>query len=161
MVAPNGTAAFDFLELAGELNPCYIFSYKTFSIGRYITTICCVQENRNESYYWFIYLNGKLSPVGADLLKPKDGNTLLFEYRFWDSRNSNHTLPTTRKTKPTTRKTKPTTRKTKPTTRKTKPTATPSQLLDNTNPTGKGNQQAVLSLSIIFIMVVVANLGQK
>ncbi|XP_028410477.1 uncharacterized protein LOC114533093 isoform X2 [Dendronephthya gigantea] len=92
IVAPNGTTAFEFLQLASQINPCYIFNYTTFSFGRYITTICCVEENVSTNYYWFIYLNGQLSPVGADLLKPKNGDTLKYEYRLW--RNLNHTLPT-------------------------------------------------------------------
>ena len=91
-MAPNGTTAFEFLQMAAQLNPCYIFNYKTFSIGRYITTICCVEENKTTNYYWFIYLNGQLSPVGADLLKPKNGDTLKYEYQIW--KNTNHSLPT-------------------------------------------------------------------
>ena len=93
VVAPNGTAAFEFLQLAAQINPCYIFNYTVFSIGRYITTICCVEQNTTTNFYWFIYLNGELSPVGADLLKPKNGDTLTYEYRKWDSSITNHTTP--------------------------------------------------------------------
>jgi hypothetical protein len=89
VVAANGTTAFEFLQLAAQVNPCYIFNYTTFSIGRYITTICCVEENKTTNFYWFIYLNGKLSPVGADSLKPKNNDTLTYEYRI------NHTTPGT------------------------------------------------------------------
>ena len=96
VIAPNGTAGFELLQLAGKQHPCYTFNYKTFSFGRYITTICCVQENKIEKFYWFIYLNGEPSSVGVDLLKPKDKDVLLFEYRVRDSAKSNHTLPTTK-----------------------------------------------------------------
>ena len=81
--APKGTTAFQFLQRAAQLNPCYIFKYIKYSIGRYITTICGVKENKKNNFYWFIYLNGNLSPAGADLLKPKNGDTLKFEYRLW------------------------------------------------------------------------------
>ena len=80
---PKGLTAFEFLQRASQLNPCYIFKYTQYSFGRYIITICGVEENRPVNYYWFIYINGKLSPVGADLLKPQDGDTLNFEYKLW------------------------------------------------------------------------------
>jgi hypothetical protein len=92
VVAANGTTAFEFLQLAAQVNPCYIFNYTTFSIGRYITTICCVEENKTTNFHWFIYLNGKPSSVGADSLKPKNGDTLTYEYR--DSTITNHANPT-------------------------------------------------------------------
>ena len=103
VVAPNKTTAFEFLQLAAQINPCYNFNYKVFSFGRSITTICFVKQNRTTNFYWFIYLNGELSPVGADLLKPKNGDILTYEYRKWDSSKSNHTSPTNipQQTKPT------------------------------------------------------------
>jgi hypothetical protein len=98
VIAANGTTAFEFLQLASQLNPCYLFNYTQFSFGRYITTICCIEENKAKNFYWFIYLNGKLSPVGADLLKPRNGDTLTFEYQMW--KNTDHTTPTPNPTTP-------------------------------------------------------------
>ena len=91
MIAANGTTAFEFLQLASQLNPCYLFNYTQFSFGRYITTICCIEENKATQLYWFIYLNGIPSPVGADLLKPTNGDTLTFEYQM--STNTDHSTP--------------------------------------------------------------------
>ena len=103
VVAPNETTAFEFLQLAAQINPCYNFKYKVFSIGRSITSICFVRQNTTTNFYWFIYLNGELSPVGADLLKPKNGDILTYEYGKWDSSSTNHTSPTNipQQTKPT------------------------------------------------------------
>jgi hypothetical protein len=93
VIAANGTAAFEFLQLASQLNLCHIFNYTQFSFGHHITTICCIGENKAKQFYWFIYLNDiKLSPVGADLIKPKNGDTLMFEHQMW--KNTDHTTPT-------------------------------------------------------------------
>lgn len=95
--APKETTAFEFLQRASELNPCYIFKYIQYSFGRYITTICGVKENKKTNFYWFIYLNGNLSPVGADLLKPKNGDTLKFEYQVWKHHNHKTSIKITAK----------------------------------------------------------------
>ncbi|AKA67672.1 cell wall-binding repeat-containing protein [Clostridium scatologenes] len=44
-------------------------------------------SDRKAGYYgidWFIYLNGKLTPVGATGVYPKEGDTLNFDYHEWD-----------------------------------------------------------------------------
>ena len=94
VVAPGGTVAFEFLHLAAQINPCYIFNYTVSSIGRRITTICCVERNVTTNFDWFIYLNGKLTSIGPDLLQPKNGDTLTYEYRKCNSSITNHTSPT-------------------------------------------------------------------
>ena len=81
--AASNTTAYELLQLAAKLNPCYNYRYKQFSFGRYITTICCVEQNTTSGFYWFVYINSKSSPVGVDLLKPKDGDTLTFQYEQW------------------------------------------------------------------------------
>jgi hypothetical protein len=130
VIAANGTAAFQFLQLASQLNPCYLFNYTQFSFGRYITTICCIEEDKATNFYWFIYLNGKLSPVGADLLKPKNGDTLTFEYQMW--KNTEHTT-------------------TAPTPRSGTPSTTP---ITNPTPTGKGQQMPAASLNVFISMAI-------
>ena len=132
IVASNGTTAFEFLQMAAQFNPCYSFSYTTFTFGRYITTICCVEENRTTSYYWSVYLNGQLSSVGADSLKPKNGDTLKYEYRAW--RTINHTLPTN----------------------STEATATSINSTKETAPvrSGKGDTMLSQSLKIFMLMVI-------
>lgn len=96
VVTANSTTAFEILQLAAKTHPCYNFRYKTFSIGRYIESICCVEQNMTTHFYWFIYINDKLSPVGVDLLRPENGDTLTFKYEEWKSRHSHHStqLPT-------------------------------------------------------------------
>ena len=143
MIAPNGTAAFEFLQLAAQLNPCYMFNYTQFSFGRFITTICCVQQNKTTNFYWFIYLNGKLSPVGADLLKPKNGDTLKFEYQLWNSGIKNHTTPTNN-----TADTTLTPSSTLTPISRIAPTGTPR----NSTTTGDGHQVFAASLNVFIAM---------
>lgn len=103
VVAPRNSTAFELLQLAAKFNPCYSFRYKEFSLGRYITTICCTEENKTSGFYWFVYINGKRSTVGVDLLKPNDADTLMFKYEQWKPTQNDHTTPGADKTaKPTT-----------------------------------------------------------
>ena len=91
----QGATAFQFLQLASEQNPCYLFQYITYqSLGHYITTICCVEQNTTSNFYWFVYINNTLSPVGVDFLKPNNGDILKFEYRFINSTNGSHSNTT-------------------------------------------------------------------
>jgi hypothetical protein len=136
VIAANGTTAFEFLQLASQLNPCYLFNYTQFSFGRYITTICCIEENKAKKFYWFIFLNGKLSPVGADLLKPKNGDTLTFEYQMW--KTTDHTTPA-----PTPRSGTPRSG--------TPRSGTP---IINPKPTGKGQQMPAASLNVFISMAI-------
>lgn len=81
-MAVNGTNAFDLLQMASQRHPCFNFEYKVFpSLGRYISSICCVAQNTTTQQYWLIYINDKSSPVGVDQLQPKTGDTLQFIYR--------------------------------------------------------------------------------
>ena len=92
ITAASGSTAFDFLQLASQQNPCYLSEYITYpSLGRYITTICCVTQNKTSDFYWFIYINNTLAPVGVDFLIPNNGDVLRFEYRFYNSTDDNHT----------------------------------------------------------------------
>lgn len=88
--ARNVTTAFEFLSQAAKQNPCYQFQYKSFGFGRYITSICCVVENKTSNYYWYIYINDVPSPVGADQLKPRHGDILRFQYQYINYNSSNH-----------------------------------------------------------------------
>ena len=72
--------AFDVLQQASEQNPCFRSEYIQYSFGRYITTICCLQEDPTPELYWLLYINGVLSDVGVDELIPKDGDTITFKY---------------------------------------------------------------------------------
>ena len=90
VTAALGTTAFEFLQLAAQQNPCYLSEYLTYPrLGRYITTICCVTQNLTSNFYWFVYINNTLSPVGVDFLKPNNGDVLRFEYRFINSTDDN------------------------------------------------------------------------
>ena len=92
VTAALGTTAFEFLQLAAQQNPCYLFEYLTYPrLGHYITTICCVTQNLTSNFYWFLYINNTLSPVGVDFLKPNNGDVLRFEYRFINSTDDNRT----------------------------------------------------------------------
>jgi hypothetical protein len=77
---PQGTIGFEVLQKASEQNPCFRFQYQTFSIGRFITTICCLEQDSTAGFYWLIYKNGVFSNVGVDLLTPVDGDTITFKY---------------------------------------------------------------------------------
>ena len=95
VTAAQETTAFQFLQLASKQNPCYLFQYITYgSLGRYITTICCVEQNTTSNFYWFVYINNTLSPVGVDFLKPNDGDILKFEYRFINNTDGSHSSTT-------------------------------------------------------------------
>ena len=86
VTAAPETTAFEFLQLAAQQNPCYLSEYLTYPrLGRYITTICCVTQNLTSNFYWFLYINNTLSPVGVDFLKPNNGDVLRFEYRSINS----------------------------------------------------------------------------
>lgn len=101
--AHRNSTAFELLQLAANFNPCYSFRYKVYSFGRYITTICCTKENNTSGFHWFVYLNGKRSAVGVDLLEPNDGDTLTFKYEQWKTTDTDHvTLRTENLTEPTT-----------------------------------------------------------
>ena len=92
VTAAPETTAFQFLQLAAQQNPCYLFEHVTYPrLGRYITTICCVTQNLTSNFYWFLYINNTLSPVGVDFLKPNNGDVLRFEYQFINSTDDNRT----------------------------------------------------------------------
>jgi hypothetical protein len=146
VIAANGTTAFEFLQLASQLNPCYLFNYTQFSFGRYITTICCIEENKAKKFYWFIFLNGKLSPVGADLLKPKNGDTLTFEYQMW--KTTDHTTPA-----PTPRSGTPRSGTPRSGTPRSGTPRSGTPII-NPKPTGKGQQMPAASLNVFISMAI-------
>ena len=77
----QGTTVYEILEKAKFQNPCYKATYKTYSFGRSITSICCVASDRKKKHYWMIYVNGKSAQYGVDELKPKDGDIITFKYK--------------------------------------------------------------------------------
>ena len=78
---PKGTTAFEILKLAGQENPCYKAKYKVFpSLGRFITSICSIEQDPSAGLYWLIYENGNPAKFGVDQLKPKEGTRLTFRY---------------------------------------------------------------------------------
>ena len=77
---PGGTTAYTILGLAGEQNSCYKATYKEYSFGRSVTSICGVATDVSKKYYWLIYVNGKSAQYGVDGLKPKDGDLITFKY---------------------------------------------------------------------------------
>ena len=77
----QGTAVYEILEKAKLQNPCYTATYKKYSFGRSITSICCVAKDWKKKHYWMIYVNGKSAQYGVDGLKPKDGDIITFKYK--------------------------------------------------------------------------------
>ena len=77
----QGATAYDVLEKAKFLNPCYTATYKKYSYGRSVTSICGVGSNWRKRHYWMIYINGKSAQYGVDELKPKDGDIITFKYK--------------------------------------------------------------------------------
>ena len=77
---PEGTTAYKILGLAGEQNSCYKATYKKYSFGRSVTSICGVATDGSKKYDWLIYVNGKSAQYGVDGLKPKDGDLITFKY---------------------------------------------------------------------------------
>ncbi|XP_028396005.1 transcobalamin-2-like [Dendronephthya gigantea] len=76
----EGQTAYNALELAKLQNPCYNATYKQYSFGRSITSICDVSSDGSKSQYWLIDVNGKSAKFGVDGLKPKDGDLITFKY---------------------------------------------------------------------------------
>ena len=81
----QGSNAFDVLQQASQQNPCFRSEYSQNRSGRYVTTICCLEEDFTPqgNFSWFIYKNTEFSPVGGDDLIPEDGDTITFQYKFW------------------------------------------------------------------------------
>lgn len=79
---PEGTTAYDIQQEASKQHPCFKAVYQTFTgLGRYITTMCCVEQNQAASLYWMIYVDGSQAQYGVDQLKPNDGQFLSFRYQ--------------------------------------------------------------------------------
>lgn len=77
----EGTTAFSILQLASQQSPCYKFEHQYYpDLGRFITSICCMEQNQIAKLYWMIYINGQLATVGVDNLKPKNGDRITFKY---------------------------------------------------------------------------------
>ena len=87
----QGSNAFDVLQQASQQNPCFRSEYIEYSFGRYITTICCLEQDSTPQggFSWFIYNNTELSPVGVDDLIPEDGDTITFKYELPPQNNGN------------------------------------------------------------------------
>ena len=77
----QGATAYDVLEKAKFLNPCYRAIYEKKSYGRFVESICCVGSDWRKRHYWMIYINGKTAQYGVDGLEPKDGDLITFEYK--------------------------------------------------------------------------------
>ena len=77
----QGATAYDVLEKAKFLNPCYRATYRKRSYGRSVTSICCVRSDWRKRHYWVIYINGKPAQYGVDGLEPKDGDLITFKYQ--------------------------------------------------------------------------------
>ncbi|CAB4028535.1 gastric intrinsic factor-like [Paramuricea clavata] len=76
----EGTTAYSILVMAGKQNSCYTATYKKYSFGRSVTSICGVAKDSSKNYYWLIYVNEKSAKYGVDGLKPKDGDLITFKY---------------------------------------------------------------------------------
>ena len=77
----EGTSAKIILEMAASQNPCYTPTFKKYSFGHSVTSICGVASDRSKSQYWMIYINGKPSKYGVDALKPDNGDIITFVYK--------------------------------------------------------------------------------
>ena len=77
----QGTTAYEILGKAKFIDSCYTATYKKYSFGRFITSICGVRSNPNKKQYWMIYINGKYAKYGVDGLKPEDGDIITFVYK--------------------------------------------------------------------------------
>ncbi|XP_028400195.1 transcobalamin-2-like [Dendronephthya gigantea] len=76
----KGATAYVVLELAKLKNSCYTATYKKYSFGRSVTSICGVSSDWKQKQYWMIAINGKASKYGVDSIKPKDGDLITFKY---------------------------------------------------------------------------------
>ena len=85
---PEGTTAkviLDTAMLAMLQNPdndCQEHvTYKKYSFGHFITSICGVANDWRKRHYWMIYVSGKSTQYNVDELKPKDGDIITFKYK--------------------------------------------------------------------------------
>lgn len=77
---PQGATAAKVLDLAAQQNHCYLPTYRKFSIGRYIVSICGVAQDNAKRQYWIIYVNGAPAQYGVDDLIPNNGDRITFKY---------------------------------------------------------------------------------
>ena len=70
----EGTTAYEILEKAKA-------TYEKYSYGRFVTSICGVEQDWQKKQYWMIYINGKSAQYGFDGLKPKDGDKITFIHK--------------------------------------------------------------------------------
>ena len=77
----QGTTVYEILEKAKLQNPCYKATYKKYSFGRFVTSICGVASDWKKKHYWMIYVNGKSAQYGVDGLKPNDDDLITFIYK--------------------------------------------------------------------------------
>ena len=68
------------LELASKKPPSFTFTFETFKIGHFITSINSVKDDPTANLYWMIYKSGILSKVGIDKIIPSNGDTITFKY---------------------------------------------------------------------------------
>ena len=85
-VVENGTNTHDLLKLARQKNSCFNFTTQKFSFGHSLTSLCSVQINHKDQFYWMIYVAEdsvkpeKPAAHGIDDLKPADGSCVIFKY---------------------------------------------------------------------------------
>ena len=77
----QGATAYEILEKAKLLHPCFKATYEKKSYGRFVESICCVGSDWRKRHYWMIYVNGKSAQYGVDGLEPKDGDLITFKYK--------------------------------------------------------------------------------
>ena len=77
----QGTTAYEILEEAKSKDSCYTATYKKYSFGRFVTSVCGVEQDWRKKQYWMIYINGKSAQYGVDGLKPKNGDKITFIYK--------------------------------------------------------------------------------
>lgn len=77
--------AFDIL-LKAQKHPCYNFEDKTNPIyGKFVTSICGVQNNKTSSQYWVFYVNNKEASVGVSFYRIKPNDVVEFRYMNKDT----------------------------------------------------------------------------
>jgi hypothetical protein len=77
----EGTTAYEILEMAKLQNSCYTATYKKYSWGHSVQSICGVFSDWKKKQYWMIYINEKSSQYGVDGLKPNDGDLIRFIFK--------------------------------------------------------------------------------
>ncbi|MCW1930413.1 MAG: DUF4430 domain-containing protein [Candidatus Kerfeldbacteria bacterium] len=75
----DGDTVYNVMTLAKEDG--FAFVEKNFpGIGKYISTILGLKEDKRAGFYWSLYINGKYSSVGVSQATVHDGDTVTWKF---------------------------------------------------------------------------------